>query len=186
MIPPGVSSTANTDHLIKLYPLRRFSATIDSLSRTLTFVVLVVIVIPFITIGKQYLTLHDPLLLIGPVVVVLILAAAALLRVREYGLDTAGLHIVRQVRPVTIPLGNIKGISSITSKELGPGVRALGSGGFLGYFGRFYYRDHGWITLYATDRSKMILLTLTNDRQIIISPDDTAGFVAAFNDLKRK
>lgn len=166
--------------------MRRFTATIDSLSRTLTFVVIVVLIIPFITIGSQYMKLGDPLLLIGPVITIVALTAVFLYRIKGYGLDAAGLHIDRLVKPVTIPFQSIEGIMPITAKELGLGIRAFGSGGFFGYLGKFYYRTHGWITLYVTDRSKMLLITLAGDRKVIISPDDTAGFIAAFNDLKRK
>ena len=157
----------------------------DSLARILTFVVLVVLVIPFITIISQYTRIHDSRLLLGPVVILLGIMVTMLYRPKEYQLDAEGLHIIRTVKPVHIPLYNIRSIMPVTTKELGYGLRALGSGGFLGYFGVFYYKNHGRITLYATDRSKMLLIILDNDRKIIISPDDTDGFMAAFNEMKR-
>ena len=165
--------------------MRRFTATIDSLSKTLTFVVFVVLVIPFITITSQYIRTHDTLLLLGPSVVIVVLFITLLYRPKEYLLDLEGLHIIRPVKQVNIPLHKIRSIMPVTTKELGFGLRAFGSGGFLGYFGIFFYRNYGWVTLYATDRSKLLLITLDNDRRIIISPDDTAGFMAAFNEMKR-
>jgi hypothetical protein len=163
--------------------LHRFPARLDSLSRTLSFVVVVALIIPFGSILTQYLKYHDPLLLIGPVIVVVALIVAALLRTTAYEINNAGILVIRPFRSVEIPFREIRSINSITSKELGFGLRAFGSGGFLGYFGRFYYRDHGWITLYATDRSKMLLITLHDDRKIIITPDDLEGFMKTFREM---
>jgi len=157
----------------------------DSLAKTLTFVVLVVLVIPFITIISQFARIHDMWLLLGPAVILIGIVVTLLYRPKEYQLDAEGLHIIRPVKPVRIPLYNIRSIMPVTTKELGYGLRAFGSGGFLGYFGVFYYRNYGRITLYATDRSKLLLITLDNDRKIIISPDDTEGFMAAFKEIKR-
>jgi hypothetical protein len=165
--------------------MRRFTATMDSLAKTLTFVVLVILVIPFITIVSQYIRIHEPLLLLGPAIVALVLFITMLYRPKEYLLDAEGLHIIRPMNSVHIPLYKIRSIMPVTTKELGFGLRAFGSGGFLGYFGVFYYRNYGRVMLYATDRSKMLLITLDNDRRIIISPDDTDGFMAAFQEMKR-
>jgi hypothetical protein len=166
--------------------VRRFPATLDDLAKTITFVVCIVLVIPFFVIFNQYRQLHQPLLLLGPAIVIIGLIITALYRPKEYLLDTSGLRIVRPAKTLIIPLHSINSIMPMTSKELGGGVRAFGSGGFLGYFGKFWYRSHGYVTLYATDRSKMLLITLTNDRKIIISPDDPSEFLAAFNEMKRK
>ena len=166
--------------------MRRFSASMDDLAKTITFVVCIVLVVPFFVIFNQYRQSHQALMWLGPVVVVLALVTAALFRPKEYTLDSEGLNIVRPIKPIMIPLHSINSVMPVTSKELGFGIRTFGSGGFFGYFGKFYYRNHGTITLYATDRSKMLLITLTNDRKIIISPDDPSGFLTAFNDLKHK
>lgn len=124
-------------------------------------------------------------MLIGPVVVILALIAAALYRPVAYELNATGIKIVRSLHPVDILFQDIRSINSVTSKELGFGLRIFGSGGFLGYFGKFYYREHGWIQLYATDRNKMLLITLHNDKKVIISPDDTEAFMRAFREVNR-
>ena len=141
--------------------------------------------IPFITTVTQYARLHDPRLLLGPGIVIVIIIFALLYRPKEYLLDAEGLHIIRQAKPADFPLHSIRSIMPVTTKELGFGLHAIASGGFLGYFGKYYYRNYGIITLYATDRTKLLLITLDNNRRIIISPDDTAGFMAAFNEMKR-
>ncbi len=165
--------------------MRRFSAPLDSMARQITFVVVLIVLIPFFVIFSQYLTLHDQKLLIGPVVVMALLVITALFYVKEYVLDGDGLHIIRPLVNADYPLHRFRSIVPVTSKELGFGIRTFASGGFLGYFGKFYYRKHGHMTLYVTDRMKMLLITLDDDRKIIISPDDTAAFMAAFRELKR-
>lgn len=166
--------------------MRRFPATMDSLAKSVSLVVVVIVVIPILTIVSVYSKHHDWRMLIAPVIVFLALGITALYRVKAFGLDSEGLHIIRPVGAVKFPLHNIRSITSITSKELGFGIRTFGSGGFLGYFGKFYYRNYGHITLYVTDREKMLLITLADDKKIIISPDDTAAFMAAFQELMKR
>ncbi len=163
--------------------MHRFTATLDSLARTLTFVLLVALVIPFITIVSQYFRLHDLRLLLGPAVITLGIILVVVYRPKGYGLDKAGLQVFRQAGPVLIPLRSIRSIVPVTGKELGYGV--FGTGGFFGYFGPYFYRNYGKVTLYATDKNKMLLITLDDERRIIISPDDTDGFLKAFRDFKR-
>ncbi len=166
--------------------MRCFSATLDSMAKQISFVVVLIVVIPISTILIQYLRLHDPRLLIGPIVVVAALGTTALFYVKEYTLDSEGLHIIRPIVNADYPLHRFRSIVPITVKELGFGIRTFASGGFLGYFGKFYYRKWGHMTLYVTDRTKMLLITLDDDRKIIISPDDTPAFMAAFTELTKR
>jgi hypothetical protein len=166
--------------------MKRFDATLDSLSRTLTFVLCVVMVIPFIAIARQAATSGDMRLLIAPVVVVIILGIVLLYRVKGYGLDAGSLTIFRPLKPPVIPLSSIRSIESVTQKDLGAGVRTFGNGGFMGYTGRFYYRNIGHANLYVTDRSKLLLITLNDDRKIIISPEDPPAFMKAFLEIRKQ
>jgi hypothetical protein len=166
--------------------MRRFSATMDSLAKSLSFVVFIIILIPLLTIVSVYSKHHDWRILIAPLIVFLALGVATFYRIKGYGLDSEGLHIFRPVGEVKYSLSDIRSVTSVTTKELGFGIRTFGSGGFLGYFGKFYYRNYGHVTLYATDREKMLLITLSDDKKIIISPDDTAAFMNAFHELMKK
>jgi hypothetical protein len=165
--------------------MRRFSATMDGLAKSLSFVVLIVILIPMLTIVSVYSKHHDWRMLIAPAVVFLALGITAFYRTKGYGLDAEGLHIYRPIGEVKYALHNIRSVASVTARDLGFGIRTFGSGGFLGYFGKFYYRNYGHVTLYVTDREKMLLITLADDKKIIISPDDTAAFMAAFHELMK-
>lgn len=166
--------------------MRRFTATMDHLAKIITYVVMIIILFPITKVIVLYTKEHDLKLLLVPLFVFVVLGVAALFRTKEYGLDAEGLHIYRPSGEVKFPLHRFRSIASVTSKELGFGVRTFGSGGFFGYFGKFYYKKIGAATLYVTDREKMLLITLDDDRKIIISPDDTAGFMAAFQELTKR
>ena len=166
--------------------MRRFAATLDASSKLISYLVLVVLLIPFISITTEYLKHYDSKLLIGPIVVTIGLLLCYFYRPKEYGLDSQGLHIIRSINPFLIPLKNIQSIGPVTSKELGFGIKVLGSGGFLGYFGFFFYRNMGGIWVYATDQTKMLLITLKDDKRIIISPADTEQFMKGFHEIARK
>ena len=164
---------------------RNFTASLDSLAKSITFVVCLVIVIPFFTIFMQYKKLNQPLLLLPPAVVTVLLIIVALYRPKGFALSSEGIEVERMAGPVRFPLQAIRSITPVDAKELGFGLRTFGVGGFLGYWGRYRYQHIGAATLFVTDRSKMLLMTLADDRKIIISPDDTAGFMQAFRELKR-
>lgn len=161
----------------------RFVAKMDNLSRMVTVAVLVVLIIPFITIGQQVAQSHSLLLLIVPIIIVIALGVTALLHPTAYSLDTEGLQVHRPLGSVTIPLSNIRSLEPVTMADLGFGLRTFGSGGFFGYFGKFWYKKIGHVTFYVTDRDKLILLKLADDRKIVISPDDREGFLAAFREM---
>ena len=165
--------------------MKRFEATLDSLSRTLTFVICLVMVIPFIAISQKAVASGDMRLFIGPAVLILIMGVVVLFRVKGYELNHESLTILRPAKPRIIPLTTIRSVESVSSKDLGAGVRTFGNGGFLGYTGRYYYKNIGHANLYVTDRSKLLLLTLTDDRKIIISPDDGPAFMKAFMELRK-
>lgn len=165
--------------------MKRFDATLDSLSRTITFVLCIVMVIPFIAIARQAFTTGDLRMLIAPAIITIVLFLLVLYRVKGYQLDHESLTVLRAFKPPVIPLNTIRSIEAVTAKELGAGVRTFGNGGFMGYTGRFYYKNIGHANLYVTDRSKQLMLTLNDDRKIIISPDDPPAFMKAFLELRK-
>ncbi|MBS1616665.1 MAG: PH domain-containing protein [Bacteroidetes bacterium] len=166
--------------------MKHFSATLDGLAKTLSFIVFAILIIPFVSILSLYGKSHNPALFIGPAVVLLAMFITMLYRVKGYELDTESLNILRAASVVKYPLHRIRAIRTVTTKELGFGIRTFGSGGFFGYLGKFYYRNIGHVTLYVTDRSKMLLITLDNDKKFLISPDDTAAFMAAFQERMKR
>ncbi len=62
-------------------------------------------------------------------------------------------------------------------------IRKIGVGGLFGYYGKFVKRSFGSMTFYATRRNNYVLVTMTDDRKIIITPDDPDEFTHNFNAL---
>ncbi len=116
--------------------------------------------------------------LIGLPIVILGLAWA--LRPTGYSLEGRTLIVHRALgSPVRIPLHPDAQPQPLDAKELGFGLRVLGSGGFGGYYGRFQYAKLGAVRVFVTDLKKRVLLRAANNRAVIISPDDAARFGAA-------
>ena len=158
--------------------MKTFSAKLDDLSKIITYVIAAVLVIPLIML-TQIAARGNPEVLIPFAVVIIVLAVALLFRVKSYVLTPTELQIVRQVGAKSFPINTFKSATPATTKELVFGLRLFGSGGWAGYFGTFFYRNVGKVSVFATDRKKLILLRTKDDRQILVSPEDTEGFLKA-------
>lgn len=155
----------------------KYPAKLDNLAKMITVVVCAVIIIPFITIGETYFKTHSELLLIGPALVLAGIIATFLFRPTGYDISTDAIVIHRPVGDKKLPLTYITTVAPIQIADLGFGVRTFASGGFLGYFGKFWYRKLGHVNFYATDRSKLILIRTHKDKKYLLSPDNTAQFL---------
>ncbi len=156
--------------------MKTFEARMSDLSRIITFVVIGVLVIP--TILMLNMAAHGEAEVLIPLAVVfVVLAVAAFFRTKGYTLSAAELRVQRPAGEVVFARANLRSATPVTTKDLGFGLRLFGSGGFAGYSGIFFYRNIGKTILYATDATKFILLRTRNDRQYLVSPADTVGFL---------
>ncbi|RYD52848.1 MAG: hypothetical protein EOP52_01500 [Sphingobacteriales bacterium] len=155
-----------------------FEAKLDDLSKILTYVLLAILVVPFILLVNEAAHGH-PEVLIPFAVVFIILGITTRFRIRRYQLTPDTLEIVQVKGIKSFPRASFQSATPVTTKDLGFGIRLFGSGGFLGYFGTFFYRNVGKVKVYATDRTKLILLRQTDGKQVMISPADPAAFLQA-------
>ena len=168
--------------------MSRFKATMDNTAKATTVMVCVVVIFPLITMIQIFAKTQQWYVLIPPVVVIAVILAGYYWMPKGYSLENGALkiHLIKGDR--TIPLSDIESIESIDLKEKGFGIRTLGSGGFFGYFGKFWYKQLGHISMYATDKSKTLLVTMKeakpSKKYLVISPDDTAGFMASLKKLR--
>jgi len=155
-----------------------FTASLDKVAKGLTVAVTLLFVGIFA--ANTYRFFEDGAAL-GLLISLLLLVTYVLcyvLRITGYSLtpDTLIIH-----RPANNKLINR---SEIENAELLPNglpagtIRSFGNGGLFGYFGKFYTFKIGATTWYATRRTGMVMLHLANEKKIIITPDDAAGFVA--------
>lgn len=94
---------------------------------------------------------------------------------KSYTLNETNLTINKVAGKVEINLKDITSVQRITKFEGGT-VRTFGSGGFLGYYGKFYNSKIGKLNMYVTRSDNKILLKMNDGRNIVISPDDLSLF----------
>lgn len=114
---------------------------------------------------------------IAPLLLLTLLIAFYILKPKYITADTNGLAIHRLTNPVSIPYSTISSISSITNSDISGSVRTFGNGGLFGYTGRYYNSRLGKMTWYCTQRKNYVLVTLTNNKKIVITPDNPADLV---------
>jgi hypothetical protein len=118
-------------------------------------------------------------------VLTVILCAAVLFAPLGYAVMPQGVLIRRMGRSVAIGFEQIADARCIDSKEIGFALRIFGSGGFFGWFGRFYGSRLGWFTAYSTNVQNLVVITLTDGAKILISPEPAALFVQAVEEGRR-
>ncbi len=91
---------------------------------------------------------------------------------KSYTLENGLLYINRPAGKIKISVADATLIRTLTKEELGGGIRIFGVGGLFGYYGRFQYPKIGNVRLYATQRKNYILIITTDNKKIIITPDD--------------
>ena len=165
--------------------MQRFKASLDTTAKMVTVTVFIVVIFPFIFIFEAFHATHEYRMLIAPIVVVAGIAITALWRPTAYSLSQEGLSIHRIAGEKLFPLHQIVSAALTQKDELGLGLRTFGSGGVFGYLGKFWFSKAKSITMYVTDRSRMILITLESGKKIMISPDESVAFLNTLNDLKK-
>ncbi len=103
----------------------------------------------------------------------------------SYEVNETDLIIKRPFRNVVIPRRQIKNVFRIEQGKLTWSIRTFGVGGLFGYFGQFWNKEFGNMTWYVTRRENAIMVMTQNNKKIIVSPDATEQFIAAFADTHR-
>lgn len=115
--------------------------------------------------------------------VMLFLAIIISLAYMPYGylIDSDSVIIRRLINSVKVPYGEIKNVETVKSSDLlKNSLRIFGSGGFLGYFGRFK-DDKNTFYLY-TRRMGTYIKIETDNVKYVIAPDDVDKFVNILKD----
>jgi hypothetical protein len=86
--------------------------------------------------------------------------------------------IRRLIGNVHLPGSGIREVRIATREDLLYSFRILGSGGLFGYYGLFRNSTLGTSNWYVTNRSLTVVL-VSDAETAIVSPDNTAGFIAA-------
>ena len=158
----------------------KFKASLDKFTKTTSFLVsillLTIILLQFI--GFKSNNFWVPVFTTIFIVVSFIITL--LYKPNSYTLQSNQLIIHRYIKNVIISKSEIKSAEQIEREILKYSIRTFGVGGLFGYFGKFYNRNVGAMTWYATRRSNYVLITTSSNKKIILTPDNPEDFVKEF------
>lgn len=163
-----------------------FKATLDKTSKFLsigTFLLLIGIIITSFFFEKEVKFEYKLFLMIF---FILILVITYILSVNSYEINKSNITIKRLSYNITIEFNQIKNIEKLEDGKLTWSLRTFGSGGLFGYFGKFWNKEFGNMTWYATRRDKAIMIITNEDAKIVITPDDPDEFMNEFNKVNLK
>lgn len=132
-------------------------------------------------------TLPARLVWLLPASVVVILLTACIARAmapRGYAVNDVELVIDRALRPIKIPLREIKKVKLLEDGLLGRSARLLGTSGFYGHYGLFWNSKLGRFRAYAT-RLNRLAAVRTQITLFVLSPEDPEDFVKTLGGLRR-
>jgi len=153
-----------------------FKASFDSLTKTLTIVVIILFagiislnVLDYLSAdSSSHRHVHGVLLLLFP----LVLGGCYAFSIKGYMIEGAELIIVRPIGSKKISISDIAGVRAVRREEMRGAIRIFGVGGLFGYYGKFYSWTLGSLTLYTTQRKNRLLIIMKSGKKILISPDD--------------
>jgi hypothetical protein len=145
-----------------------------------TFVLLLVLVLATKEFNRYLTTPSDsyPVRFIIIFLVAIAFLLTFLYSIKKYRLTNDSLEIVRFLNKKTIPLSSIKAVHILNNSDMVWTIRLFGSGGLFGYIGYFWNFKHKFISVYATRLSPLVMLVTSENKKLIISPEEYA-FVEA-------
>ncbi len=119
-----------------------------------------------------------PAALLTSAVTAAVVGITWLLAPTGYELRPRELVVLRRVRPVSVPLEQIRGVDRLADGAAHRALQVWGSGGTFGWIGEFWNRRLGLFRIYATRRKDLVRID-TERALFVLSPDDPDAFVAA-------
>ena len=146
----------------------RFGARWSLLTWAVTLLVIaVVIVVMGVALAHAART---PVLVVMAMIVPLALAVTALFAPLGYTVDAVGIMVNRMGSKICVLYDEIVEIRRVNRSDVGLSVRLLGSGGFLGFYGRFWSRRLGRHRAYVTSGRNLVLIECVDGEKVLISP----------------
>jgi len=133
----------------------------------------------FLQIENESFRINLVMLLIVVIVIVYLFS------VKKYRLTDTALEIVRVLNTVSVPLASLKEVRIVSNSEMAWSIRLFGSGGLFGFIGFFWNFKHKFISVYSTRMTRLVLITTTENRKLIISPEDFAFVEALQNKISK-
>lgn len=162
----------------------KYKASLDNLAKIMTIGVTVVLAV---IIAKQYEAIKvapatKPLLITGGFI--FLYTWALLFRPLNYLITDQHLVIRRPLKDILMERNTITNIEQLDNATVKKSVRILGVGGLFGFFGKYTHCNKGPMIWYATRRSRAVLISTSDNRKIMITPDSPEEFITAFHNCK--
>ncbi|RXK57830.1 hypothetical protein ESA94_20130 [Lacibacter luteus] len=158
-----------------------YKTSLDSLAKGITIAITVL----FASLIFFHFTILKDVRNIAPFLTIILLTIiyliAYLFHPAAYELTADTLVIKRPASSVVIHRNTIKSVELLSNGSLSGSIRTFAVGGLFGYYGKFANSSFGSMTWYATRRNNAVLLRITDNRKIILTPDEVEKFVAAFS-----
>lgn len=156
---------------------RIFKASLDNASKLISGATILFALI-FILFGL-FIFKEDKIALIFPVFILLAVSGFTFLySPKGYSIEPDAICVHRLVGIKKINRSEIYEVRAIDEEDLGRTWRMFGNGGMFGYTG-WFSTSMGKMRWYLSQRKNYVLLSLNNEKRILISPDDVNGFLKA-------
>src|ERR1700752_3724852 len=126
----------------------KYTVSLDKVAKGITFAVIILV----IGIFTSEFLLHSTVQMVTLVsigIAPILLVGCYLYAPKNYTLNENSLVINKVLGHVRIEFADIKEVEKIPQFEGGT-IRTFGSGGFFGYYGKFYNRNIGKMNIYVT------------------------------------
>src|SRR5258708_2546352 len=150
-----------------------YKASLDTLAKVITLCVFVVLALIgrmsvkalFVAGGDTVLVLfHSGIILLF----ILIIAFSYLFSTQSYAVENGNLIIKRPIGDRIISINDVVEIHPVEKGEMTGTIRTFGVGGLFGYYGKYYNKRFGSLTLYTTQRHNRIFIRTKSGDKIII------------------
>ena len=95
-----------------------------------------------------------------------------ILRPLGYTVDGNRITVKRPFKNYVLDIRKVKKVIFANTDSMKWTLRTFGNGGLFGYFGKFRNKTFGNMTWYATRRSNYVIIETTDNRRIVLTPDD--------------
>jgi Bacterial PH domain len=157
----------------------KFTASLDGLAKgiTISSIVIFIFTIAFPYFIQKPSEMGIEAILI-PFLLIIIFFGIFIFRPISYSITDQEVIIHRTWRDVKINRNDIQSVEKLDENFSKNTLRTFGVGGTWGYFGKFTHSSSGSMDWYVTRRDKLVLLKITGNKNVVLSPDEVEEFLS--------
>jgi Bacterial PH domain len=167
----------------------KFTASFDGLAKVVTISSIIIMIIIF-TIAFPYFIQNPSEMGIEaifiPLFLIIIFLGIFIFRPISYSITDQEIIVHRPFKDIKISRKDIQSIEILDKKFSENTLRTFGVGGAWGYFGKFTHSSFGSMDWYVTRRDKLVLLKVSGNKKLVVSPDELELFVQELKSLEIK